>query len=468
MKLSFWPKGLRRKFAVAFGLMSVLPLLVLVYVLANPMVPQPGHDGTIFVVAIAALLALLGGWGLWCFLKPVVQLATRVKTIVDDSGEKIEIEPTDEVASLHTSLNRLVERIKEDMAQMKVYGEQTQRLNMEIHRQMMVLSQLLHVSTLISQSVKSMDVIRLVLETLVQLEELDLACYLEPDKTPNGWTVRLAAGSSPQSAAAWEGHTIESDWLNRVLHAKKMGVVDHPHPDPHASRFFKHHFDMASGIYVPIWSLGQPNGLLICLSQNESFDFSDALADLVNLLGKQIGVALGNESLFKRAEEFKTVDDLTGLYNAKYMKARLEEEVQRAVRYNRSCALVVINLDGFRQIQKAYGVLAAEKVLRQVADFLKSQVSSVDRVGRMGDDEFALILPERSKREAMELAEAIRAGIEGHLFHNGTAGVGIRITVSAGVSENPLDGSSGLGLLEKAQEAVMRAKRAGKNQVVAG
>jgi diguanylate cyclase (GGDEF)-like protein len=86
----------------------------------------------------------------------------------------------------------------------------------------------------------------------------------------------------------------------------------------------------------------------------------------------------------------------------------------------------------------------------------------------MGDDEFALILPERSKREAMELAEAIRAGIEGHLFHNGTAGVGIRITVSAGVSENPLDGSSGSGLLEKAQEAVMRAKRAGKNQVVAG
>ncbi len=137
------------------------------------------------------------------------------------------------------------------------------------------------------------------------------------------------------------------------------------------------------------------------------------------------------------------------------------------MRYQRSCSLVVLNLDDFQRVQDLYGAMAGEGILHQVAEILKAQVTEVDRVGRMDRDEFAIILPEKSKREAIELAESIRRVVEGTQFISGSQPLPGFLTICAGVSENPLDGSSEEGLFAKAVEALKAAKQQGKNKVLA-
>ena len=171
-----------------------------------------------------------------------------------------------------------------------------------------------------------------------------------------------------------------------------------------------------------------------------------------------IGSALNQIMLLvRRADQLKVIDELTGLYNAGYMKNRLVEEVSRAIRYHRPCSLVLLDI----------GPLAAEGVLYQVAELLKGRVTDLDRAGRMGPDQFAIILPEQNKREAIELAEIIRTQVEQHLFSNGPDLLTCPFHLCAVVSENPLDGSTAEELFSKAEAAMRSAKQQGKNKVIA-
>ncbi len=470
MRFTLLPRGLKKKLVVAFSLMSVLPLLVLAYVVANYIFPG---EKTLWeaslIVFLASVVSLLGWMVVRRVAFPIIGLAEQARKVAEGHLEReVQVEGTDEVGSLGVSLNRLTQRVRENIVQLRVYGEQTRHLNLEINRRVLVLSQLLQVGNLISQSAKLDEVIQFILEKLAQMDETELNCFLQPEEDPSGFIVRAAAGTNSRQAGELAGKRIESVWLRRLLKEKQMTVVDRQRSVPEGLECFQKHFGMANAVCQAIISMSQPVGLLLSLNPRPEFVFQEESLDLLKLFGKQVAIAMENEALIHRAEELRLVDDLTGLYNAAYMKNRLEEEVQRAIRYSRSCALVLANLDEFKQLQAAHGTLAAERVLRQVANFLKTQVTEVDRVGRIGTDDFALILPERNKREAMELAESIRAGIERRVLKDGVSGMTLRVTLSAGVSENPLDGSSGQGLFDKATEAVSRAKREGKNRVIAG
>ena len=468
-RMTLLPRGLKQKLVIAFNLMSVLPLLVLVYLVTNTIFPGSKTVWeTSLVIFLAAVISLLGWVVVRRVVFPIVGLAAQAREIAEGNLEReVKVEAGDEIGSLGISLNRLTQRVRENIVQLRVYGEQTRHLNLEINRRILVLSQLLQVGNLISQSAKLEEVVLFILEKLAQMEETELNCLLVPEGGPNGFVVRSAAGTDSRQSRELLGKRIESAWLRRLLQGKQVMAVDQQRSEAEGSECLQKHFGMVSAFCQPIVSMGQPRGLLLSMNRRADFVFQDDALDLLKLFGKQVAIAVENDALLRRAEELKLVDDLTGLYNAMYMKGRLEEEVQRAIRYNRSCALVLVNLDAFRRIQEVHGTLLGERVLRQVADFLKTQVTDVDRIGRIGTDEFALILPERNKREAIDLAESIRAGIERRVFKDGNSQTHLRVTLSAGVSENPLDGSSGQGLLEKAAHAVAQAKREGKNRVVA-
>jgi diguanylate cyclase (GGDEF)-like protein len=123
-----------------------------------------------------------------------------------------------------------------------------------------------------------------------------------------------------------------------------------------------------------------------------------------------------------------------------------------------------LDIDNFNKYSQAFGSLQAESVIKRVSALIEGLVTEIDRVGRIGDDEFAVILPEKNKRQARELAENIRKEIEFAYSENSDAAR--KVTVSAGVSENPLDGISADELLSKADELLGVAKKSGKNRVV--
>ena len=224
---------------------------------------------------------------------------------------------------------------------------------------------------------------------------------------------------------------------------------------------------MSNAVLQPVVSMRQGIALLVSANRDPQFVFREDCLDLLKVFGKQVVIAIENDLLMKRAEELKVLDELTGLYNAAYMKGRLEEEVRRAMRYHRPCSLILLDLDDFERLQDLYGMLAAEAVLHQVAEILKTHVSDIDRVGRMGPDEFAVILPEKNKREAIELAELLRGAVEHHVFSNGPNSLPCSLHLCAAVSENPLDGSVAEKLFSKAESTMRAAKQQGKNKVLA-
>ncbi len=467
-KRSILPTGLREKLIVAFSLMSIIPLLVLGYVVSIYVFPQIREIGNLsLVIALAIGIALLGLAVTWGFVMPVVKLASEAQAIAHgELDRQVEVEAGGEIGSIGSALNQITQRVRDNMAQLHAYGEETKHLNLEINRRILTLSHLLQVSNLIGQSAKIEEVTAFILEKLAQVEETELNCLLELDAQMGVFTVRGCMGSD-LGPAVLQGSQISSPWLEKVLREGRLVVVDRERASAKGQVFLNEQWGMTNAVLQPIVSVGRGIAVLISANRKKEFVFHGEVLDLLKVFGKQAAIAIENDLLVKRAEELKVIDELTGVYNAGYMKNRLEEEIQRAMRYQRSCSLIVLNLDNFRKIQDLHGVLAGEGLLHQVAEILKTRVTEVDRVGRMGQDEFAIILPEKNKREAIELAESIRRTVEATRFTNGPTPLPGLLTVCAGVSENPLDGSSEGGLFAKAAEAMKAAKQQGKNKVLA-
>ena len=142
---------------------------------------------------------------------------------------------------------------------------------------------------------------------------------------------------------------------------------------------------------------------------------------------------------------------------------RLEEEIKRAIFYQRPCSLIMINIDNFKEFRDSNGELAAEEAIRKMAKLIKDNATPISKVARVGGDEFAILLPEKNKKEAAGLAEDMRKKLGStNLLRDGKA----TLTVSCGVSENPIDGATSGELYKKASDAVKQAKASGKNKVV--
>ena len=469
---SWMPGGMREKLVVAFSLTSVLPLLVLAYVVANYVLPRLQTRWDLYlVVGLTAGITLLGFLVIRGLVLPVIKLSQRAQAIA--AGylvPEMEVRTPDEIGALGVALNQITQKVHENVAQLKVCGEETRQLNLEINRRILTLSDLLQVSNLVSQSAGVEEVLTFILEKLTQLEEAQLNCLLELDEKENSFIVRAASGMN--QAQAQVQMLLHSQWVapgfKKILKERQVFVIDHRSTHSQEQEMLKQLFGMTNAVCQPLTLTGGKGGILICANQKEGFTFGEDALELFKIFAKLAAISIENDLLLKRAKTLEITDELTGLYNEKYMRNRLEEEIRRAIRYHRPCSLVLLNLDSFRELQDLCGGLASEGILRQVADPLKPQVSEVDRVGRIGLDEFMMVLPERNKREAIELAEGIRRRIESDSFANGgMSSLPRPLTISAGISENPLDGSTSEELLIKATDALKLAKVQGKNRVVA-
>jgi diguanylate cyclase (GGDEF)-like protein len=143
----------------------------------------------------------------------------------------------------------------------------------------------------------------------------------------------------------------------------------------------------------------------------------------------------------------------------------LDEEIKRAILLQRPCSFVLVNIDNFKIYRDRQGELASESTLKKIARILEENGTEIDRVGRFGGDEFALILPEKNKKEATLIAEEVRRRIEESIFPGDKTSM-VKLTVSAGVSENPIDGINAGELVDKATQSLKQAKVQGKNKVM--
>ena len=192
---------------------------------------------------------------------------------------------------------------------------------------------------------------------------------------------------------------------------------------------------------------------------NLDVETSKSDVDELQELSKSLLVISKNaRDLIDKVNVLSLKDRLTGLYNMAYMRERLHEEIQRAIHNRHCCSFAYLSLEGFEAFEARYGTQAANDIQLAVANILKGELSEYDRAARVMEGEFVLIFPEKNKKKVIEIMEGVGRKITGLLS---TTDKEIGLCLSAGISENPLDGISADELVEKAQN---RAKVALKDK----
>lgn len=216
-----------------------------------------------------------------------------------------------------------------------------------------------------------------------------------------------------------------------------------------------------SWLGVPVFLHGACEGVLAVQSRQAGV-FTAQDQRLLESLALQVAAALENAHLYEMA----MVDGLTGLFVRRYFDARIEEEIERSRRFGTPFAVVMIDIDDFKRLNDTHGHLAGDRVLREVASVVRTQMRGVDTAARYGGEELALILPRTELVSALTQAERVRAAVAELRVAAGEDGPVLAVTASFGIAAYPESGAhTAEELVRRADRALYRAKRTGKDRV---
>ena len=217
-----------------------------------------------------------------------------------------------------------------------------------------------------------------------------------------------------------------------------------------------------SWVGVPILIEGEVRAIFSLDSTVPGF-YTQTHIELLQIFAGQAALALQNAFLFDKIRTMALIDALTHLPNRRYLFTLGEREVKRVRRFKHALSAIMLDIDHFKRINDTYGHAIGDEVLSRVAERLGRVVRNVDIVGRYGGEEFAVLLPDASLEDAMEVGERLRISIGEQLIQ--TTGGGIAVTISAGVAEWCEDMDDLTELLDVADQGLYMAKQAGRNRV---
>jgi len=226
---------------------------------------------------------------------------------------------------------------------------------------------------------------------------------------------------------------------------------------PDSARLFKEAFSRLS---IPLISFGQTLGALT-LHSSERNAFRESELQSLEAVADICASSIQNAHYVERVKQLAYLDGLTGIFNRRFFERRIIEEMERARRSETGMAVIMADIDQFKNLNDEFGHMLGDEVLRQVSSLFQRQVRRIDVVCRYGGEEFAILLTQSNAQQAMLVAEKLRRLVETWQF----PGVPRTITISAGVASYPQHGKTRDEVIRAADYSLYAAKQAGRNRV---
>lgn len=181
------------------------------------------------------------------------------------------------------------------------------------------------------------------------------------------------------------------------------------------------------------------------------------------IVAGQFAIELEKVKLYRKVQELAIMDGLTKVFVRRHLLERFQEELNRSTRHKLKLSCLILDIDYFKDCNDRFGHLVGDVVLKELAEIMKDNIREVDLVGRYGGEEFCVVLPDTDRRGALHVGERLKVAVQNYIFkaYDET----VKSTVSIGIATFPEDATNMEELIDKADQAMYKAKQSGRNRV---
>lgn len=379
-----------------------------------------------------------------------------------------------EYLPLPVTRERFLSALEEAVANNDAYREisQLNRLLLDEKEELAVknreLTAISSVARAVSRSLELDEVLDRLVTCVEETFDFDRVSVGLVDPVDRCERTRLSRGRNALDASseAWDVSAgTGTGWVEDVYHRGLPLVVADSVLDPRVAGTALATVHPGPLVKIPMLARGSVVGTITVDNHSGKVPIGDEEIGVLRVFADTAAIAVENSRLYTMVRELSLRDELTGLYNRRYLMDRAEAEINHAERRERPVTLLMLDLDYFKKLNDLNDHLVGDEALKAVAMALESKTRGIDTVARFGGEEMVVLLPATKHEEGMIVAEKLRAAVEELKVQGEDVLPGGRLTVSVGVASYPLHGDNLHDVLEQADRALYKAKHSGRNRV---
>jgi len=321
---------------------------------------------------------------------------------------------------------------------------------------------LLSIGSTVGETLRLADLLDSVLERVFSVMRISAGGVFLVDQEAGGLVLAAHRGFSEGFAEKVSRMRIGRGFAGRTALSGKPVVLGSCSTDARFDPAVLKCEGLQSLCSVPVMARDRIMGVM-SVGTHDSRDFTDRDVRLLSSIANQVGMAIENAQLYEKTVEIAFTDDLTGLYNRRYLMEQMQRELARTQRNGVSLSLVMLDMDGLKGINDRFGHDHGSAFLRDLGTIIRHNTRVSDVPARLGGDEFAILVPDTDSEEARDMGERLRS--EASRLRREIDGWEVGFSVSVGIASYPGHAPDIDQLIKRADEALYDAKRAGKNQV---